>query len=185
MREEAKLSQWLDEYREEDVKEFFAKSAEIEAHGYCRWPRLKETAELCRSMGYKKLGLAFCAGLRSEARIVEGILRRYGFEVVSVACKLGSFDKSLVGIADDQRMHPGEHEPMCNPIMQARLLNEQKTEFNIVMGLCVGHDSLMLKYSDALCTVLIAKDRALGNNPCAAIYTAGGYCADKLGPEAQ
>jgi uncharacterized metal-binding protein len=43
------------------------------------------------------------------------------------------------------------------------------------MGLCVGHDSLFLKYSNALCTVLAAKDRLLGHNPLAAIYTIESY----------
>ena len=49
-------------------------------------------------------------------------------------------------------------------------MNEAKTEFNIVMGLCVGHDSLFLKHSDAMCTVLASKDRVLAHNPMAAIY---------------
>jgi len=64
---------------------------------------------------------------------------------------------------------------MCNPIAQAFVLNDEKSEFNIVMGLCVGHDSLFLKYSNAPCTVLAAKDRLLGHNPLAAIYTVDNY----------
>lgn len=43
-----------------------------------------------------------------------------------------------------------------------------------VMGLCVGHDSLFYKYSDALVT-LIAKDRVMGHNPAAALYTSNSY----------
>lgn len=64
---------------------------------------------------------------------------------------------------------------MCNPITQAYLLNEEKTEFNILLGLCVGHDSLFLKNAEAPCTVLAVKDRLLGHNPLAAIYTAESY----------
>jgi uncharacterized metal-binding protein len=60
---------------------------------------------------------------------------------------------------------------MCNPIAQAFILNETGSEFNILTGLCVGHDSLMFKYAEAPCTVLAAKDRLLGHNPLAAIYT--------------
>jgi uncharacterized metal-binding protein len=56
-----------------------------------------------------------------------------------------------------------------------RKRNDEQTEFNIVMGLCVGHDSLFLKYSNAPCTVLAAKDRLLGHNPLAAIYTIDSY----------
>lgn len=64
---------------------------------------------------------------------------------------------------------------MCNPIMQAKILNEQATDLNIVMGLCVGHDSLFYKYSEALTTTLVTKDRVLGHNPAAALYTAESY----------
>ena len=60
------------------------------------------------------------------------------------------------------------------------LCNRQKTEFNIALGLCVGHDSLFYKYSDALVTTLIAKDRVLAHNPAGALYCAGGYYKNKL-----
>jgi len=67
---------------------------------------------------------------------------------------------------------------MCNPIMQALILNDEKTDFNILLGLCVGHDSLFLKYSKALCTVFAVKDRLLGHNPMAAIYNIDSYYRD-------
>jgi uncharacterized metal-binding protein len=37
-----------------------------------------------------------------------------------------------------------------------------------------------LKYSEAYCTVLVAKDRVLAHNPCAALYTTGSYYARML-----
>ena len=58
---------------------------------------------------------------------------------------------------------------MCSPIAQAMILNEEKTDFNILVGLCVGHDSLFLKYANAYCTVLVAKDHVLSHNPVAAL----------------
>jgi len=64
---------------------------------------------------------------------------------------------------------------MCNPIYQARLLNNEKTEFNILLGLCVGHDSLFFKYAEAPNTVLAVKDRVTGHNPLAAIYLSQSY----------
>ena len=64
---------------------------------------------------------------------------------------------------------------MCNPVMQAKILNKEKTDMNIVMGLCVGHDSLFYKYSEALVTTLVAKDRVMGHNPAAALYTSESY----------
>ena len=64
---------------------------------------------------------------------------------------------------------------MCNPFLQAQMLNTEKTDINIVMGLCVGHDSLFYKYAEAPSTALVVKDRVLGNNPVAALYTLDSY----------
>jgi len=69
---------------------------------------------------------------------------------------------------------------MCNPILQAKLLNEQKTDFNIALGLCVGHDSLFYQYSEARVTTLVVKDRVLAHNPVGAIYCADGYFKNRL-----
>lgn len=66
-------------------------------------------------------------------------------------------------------------EAMCNPIFQAKLLNHEKTDFNILLGLCVGHDSLFFKYAEALTTVLAVKDSVTGHNPMAAIYLSNSY----------
>jgi uncharacterized metal-binding protein len=64
---------------------------------------------------------------------------------------------------------------MCNPIYQAKLLNHENTDFNILLGLCVGHDSLFFKFAEAPTTVLAVKDRVTGHNPLAAIYLSGTY----------
>lgn len=170
----------LKTYDEPENHEFYVKCSALEAEGYCKWPRLKETIELCRRMGYHKIGLAFCKGLRNEAKVVADLLRGKGFEVVSVICKTGGFQKESAGISKEQKIHPDQFEPMCNPIAQAKLLNTQNTEFNIVLGLCVGHDSLFYKYSNALVTTLVAKDRVLAHNPCGAIYCADGYFRERI-----
>ena len=39
----------------------------------------------------------------------------------------------------------------------------------------MGHDSLFYKYSEALTTTAVTKDRVLGHNPVAALYTADSY----------
>ena len=64
---------------------------------------------------------------------------------------------------------------MCNPILQAKMLNKVKTDLNVVVGLCVGHDSLFYKHSDAIVTTAVTNDRVLGHNPVAALYTADTY----------
>jgi len=138
-------------------------------------PRIVEIAEFAHRMNYRRLGLIFCAGLAREGRLVADFYRSRGFEVVSALCKVGQVPKETIGVADDQKIAIGRHESMCNPISQAMLMNAAGTEFNILLGLCVGHDSLVFKYSEAFCTVLAAKDRVFGHNPLAAVYTMDSY----------
>ncbi|MCI8958480.1 MAG: DUF1847 domain-containing protein [Lachnospiraceae bacterium] len=180
IREEDLVGQVLEEYHQPENLDFYVTSSSIEAIGYGEWVRVRETMEFCRRMGYHKLGLAFCGGLHQEARVLAKILRDNGFEVVSVVCKVGAVDKCQAGMTDEQKVKPGQYEPMCNPIMQAQLLNKEKTQFNIVLGLCVGHDSLFYKYSEAMLTTLVAKDRVLQHNPVGALYGAEKYCAKRL-----
>jgi uncharacterized metal-binding protein len=142
---------------------------------YAVKPRIQETVEFAHKMDYQRLGIAFCGGLKHEAKILSDILKAQGFEVASVMCKAGRTPKEFIDIKDEQKVSPGGFEAMCSPITQAKVLNAAKTDFNILFGLCVGHDSLMLRYSDALCTVLVAKDRVTGHNPLAAIQLHRSY----------
>lgn len=145
-------------------------------------PRIQEICEFAQKMHYTKLGIAFCAGLPHEAQILSKILSSQGFEVVSVVCKVGCTPKEAIGVKDDQKIRIGEFEAMCSPIIQAQLLNSAHTDFNILLGLCVGHDSLFFKYSSAYTTVLVAKDRVLAHNPIGALYTTHSYYARMLRP---
>lgn len=180
------IGQALDELRNPDILEFAKQASIQEGEGYAHRelgyervkpvkPRVLETIEFAHRMNYKRLGFVFCIGLTKEAEVVEKLLSAEEFEVVSALCKLGREPKETLGVRDDQKIRIGCFESMCNPIAQAFVMNSANTEFNIVMGLCVGHDSLFLKYSDAPCTVLAAKDRVLGHNPLAAIYTIDSY----------
>jgi uncharacterized metal-binding protein len=138
-------------------------------------PRILEIAEFAMKMSYEKLGFIFCEGLASEAKAVDKFYRTWGFEVISVVCKAGRTAKEELGLNEDQKILPGNFEPMCNPIYQALIVNEQKVNFNILLGLCVGHDSLVLQHIDAPATVLAVKDRLMGHNPLAAVYNLDSY----------
>jgi len=70
-----------------------------------------------------------------------------------------------------QQISSERQEVMCNPAGQARLLNDAKTQLNVLCGLCVGHDAIFSKVSEAPVTTLIAKDRVLAYNPAGAIYS--------------
>jgi len=160
-------------------------SARTEAAGYLRWPRVQEVMEFARRIGAKHLGIASCIGLIEEARLLQQLLEGNGFQVSSVCCKVGSISKLEFGLKAEETLRPdGGFDPLCNPIGQAKLLNAAGTQLNILVGLCVGHDSLFLKYTDAPATVLVAKDRVTGHNPVAALYTLHSYY-ERLRGEAQ
>ena len=177
----------LQEYRTTQwVCEFARQAAIQEAEGYINRElgyehvraaktRIEEIVGFAGRMQYKRLGLAFCLGLRSEAKVVEKIFTANGFETVSAICKVGRIAKDQIGVCADQQVAPNTVETMCNPVLQAMVLNGEETDFNVLLGLCVGHDSLFLKYAEAPCTVLAVKDRVLGHNPLAAIYNYESY----------
>ena len=172
-------AKWAAERYEEDRNhEVMVASAEVEYEGYCQWTRVQEIMEFARRIGAKKIGSANCIGLINEARIFARILRANGFEAYSVVCKVEGRAKTSMGIPEKcEQIGPA----MCNPILQARLLNQANTDLNVVIGLCVGHDSLFYRYSDAYVTTLVTKDRVTGNNPAAALYTANSYYKKKFG----
>jgi uncharacterized metal-binding protein len=152
------------------TKEIHRVASLVEKEGYCVWPRLREVVEFAKKLNIKKLGVAFCIGLSNEAEFIVKYLEGKGFKVYSVCCKYGGIDKTVIGLREEDKLRPGTHEPICNPITQAELLNHVGTELNIVVGLCVGHDTLFMMYSKAPVTYLIVKDRVTGHNPAAAIY---------------
>jgi uncharacterized metal-binding protein len=170
-----------------EVEPFAREASRQEASGYTRLPhapdvpspiksRLEEIMEFSRRMGYERLGVAFCVGAKDEAKMLVSILENRGFGVVSVCCKCGMVAKEELGVQREEQIWPeNEFEAMCHPIAQAEILNDSHTDFNILLCLCVGHDSLFLKHSAALCTVLAAKDRLLGHNPLAALYLSKSY----------
>lgn len=152
-------------------------AAAVEYGGYCVLTRVQEVAEFAKKMGYKKIGIATCVGLLRETRIVAKILRSHGFEVYGIGCKVGKISKQDMGIPEECN---AIGKSICNPIMQAALLEKYGTEYNLVVGLCVGHDSLFYKYSAAPVTTLVCKDRVLGHNPAAALYMSDSFYAKKL-----
>jgi uncharacterized metal-binding protein len=174
-------SRSMDKYKnnEADCKLAY-NSALVEAEGYCKDVRLVEIIKFAKKCQFKKLGIAFCLGLSKETKTVVDVFEYHGFEVKSIICKFSGIGKEKLGMEDREKVHSGCFESICNPIGQAMYLNEEKTDLNIVIGLCVGHDSLFFKYSKAPVTVFAVKDRVLGHNPMAAVYTADFYCKNKL-----
>ena len=172
-----------EEYENTGIREFARQASIQEAEcysdrqvgGHPVKPRFVEICEFADKMGYTRLGIAFCAGLSREAHTLVSALRKWGFEAASAVCKVGGFPKETIGLTGEQKVRKHQPENMCNPITQARVLDEAGCDLNIMVGLCVGHDSLFLQHSEAPVTVFAVKDRVMGHNPIAAVHTMGGY----------
>jgi uncharacterized metal-binding protein len=178
------LAEVVEAYRGDGEDARIARAAaEVEGTYYGKLTRVEEIIAFANRIGAKRIGVATCIGLIEETRTFVKIVAAHGLETYAVLCKVGSVDKTEIGIPDELKVMKGCHESLCNPIFQARILNEQKTDLNVIVGLCVGHDSLFMKHSEAPVTTLITKDRVLGHNPAAALYTSGFYYKRLLKPE--
>jgi uncharacterized metal-binding protein len=174
------------EYKKPEVREFARLASIQEFECYEQMPdgrkpvnpRIFELIEFANKCGYKKLGIAFCGGLKDEARTLTGILQNKGFDVVSVRCKVGAVAKEEIGIKPEEKIVGAEYyETMCNPIAQAEILNSAQVDLAIMLGLCIGHDTMFLKYCKVPVTVIAVKDRVTGHNPLAVLYTSSSYYA--------
>ena len=116
---------------------------------YGKLTRVEETVLYAKVRGYKKLGLAFCVGLSQEAEMFTNLLLNEGFEVVSVCCMNGGLSSDDVNLPPEDKIIPEMRQPMCNPIGQAAILDHEGAELNILLGLCVGDDTLFIKHSQA------------------------------------
>jgi uncharacterized metal-binding protein len=139
---------------------------------YGKLTRVEETVLYARLQGHKKLGLAFCVGLSEETEKFTNLLKNEGFEVVSVCCMCGALSAADVALPEEDQIVPGFRQPMCNPIGQAAILDAAGCTLHILLGLCVGDDTLFIKHAKAPVTVLAVKDRVLAHNPLGALYTA-------------
>jgi uncharacterized metal-binding protein len=167
-------------YAQDDVKKIYVPATITEKEAYEKIrgvrmavrPRIKELIEYGKLIGAKKIGLAFCIGMRDEAKRVTANFEKHGFEVPSVLCKCGGIDKTILQVPAEGKIgDPSKFEAGCNPVLQAELLNMTGTDINVIIGLCVGHDMLFTKNSKAPVTTLIVKDRMLGHNPVTALYS--------------
>lgn len=170
------LEESLDIYNHDsEIHKIAIAAAQVEGQYYGQLTRVEEIIVFAKKIQAKKIGIASCMGLIGESKIFEKVLKANGFETYGVICKVGAADKSALGVNEEDKIRPGNHESACNPILQAKLLNHEQTDLNVICGLCVGHDTIFMKHSDAPVTYLVVKDRVLAHNPVGALYTNGSY----------
>ena len=164
---------------DEKINNLYVTSELVHKYGYAKIDkepltvrtRIELLVKFIKELKIKKIGIAFCVALSQEAYVLNKILKNNQLDVYSVGCKCGHMDKSELGAPNKYKIrNPNNFETGCNPILQALLLNENDTELNIVVGLCIGHDLLFSMKSKAPVTTLIVKDKITGHNPAVALY---------------
>jgi uncharacterized metal-binding protein len=171
-------------YSSSDIHHFYLMSARTEKDSYDTQaareqnrtvpvrPRIREIAAFAEAIDAHKIGIAFCVGLADEAARACSILEGHGLDISSVVCCCGAVEKTDLGIPKKLKIRdPEKFEAACNPLLQAEILNQRGTDFNLLIGLCVGHDMLFTKTSLAPVTTLIVKDRLTGHNPVITLYS--------------
>jgi len=134
-------------YNKEDF-EFMKISQNALRH---RESRVSEIIAYAREAGYKRLGIAYCHIYKNQVKKLIEIFSDE-FETFSIHCKNEDIPKSVM-------LGDGVRGVSCNPNGQADFLNKNKTELNITFGLCIGHDILFGKKSNAPVTNLVVKER--------------------------
>ncbi len=117
--------------------------------------RLQELINFAHISGFKRLGIANCVAVQPYADKLAELLRAAGFEVFTLGCRDSGLDGSE--IAEDLA------GPCCDPISQAEYLNNANTDFNIMVGLCLGHELIFQRHSKAEFTTFLVKDLATNN----------------------
>jgi uncharacterized metal-binding protein len=119
--------------------------------------RVDEIIEYAKEAGITNIGIANCITFNREAESLELKLQQKGFKTAKVNCKYGKVPFT--------NLVEGYKGISCNPAGQAKYLEENSTQLNIMMGLCLGHDIIFNQKSKAPVTPLIVKDRKLKHNP--------------------
>jgi uncharacterized metal-binding protein len=179
------IEEAMSKYEGSDARELYVNSTITEQRAYelvrgrliSIRPRMLEIIKLSEMMGWNRIGIAYCGGLRNEARRAVEIFESAGLEVYSVRCKCGNVDKTAFGVPKEHKIsnlvgEPDRFEAGCNPIVQAEVLNSETLDLHIILGLCIGHDIQFNNHSRAPTTTLIVKDRVTGHDPMVSLYSA-------------
>ena len=119
--------------------------------------RLQELVNFAKESGYINIGIANCKSVQPYADRLKQLLEKDGFKVYSINCK----DSCLNGNCICEDMSGA----CCDPLSQAKYLNDCKTNLNINLGLCLGHGIIFAKHSIAPVTTFLVKDFATNHNP--------------------
>lgn len=174
MRNQTYMDTLFEPYTDPEIHRFYVStkvcSGTEDQHRYT--PRLRSVINLCKHAGFKRIGLAFCRDFMKEAQLYASIIRKHGIEVVAVCCANGGYQIEAGG---SLRKTNSSESPMCNPVGQAMVMNFMDTEFNLVMGLCIGSEALFIQQARAMSSVVLVKDPVTCHRPLAALRLEKNY----------
>ena len=123
--------------------------------------RIELIKDLALGLNCKTIGLAHCVMFGRESKVIQEYLSNE-FSVHTVNCKHGR-------LREGELLKGGSTRIICNPAGQAKFLNSKRCDLNISIGLCVGHDMIFNKHSNAPVTTIFTKDFTNDNNPAIAV----------------
>jgi uncharacterized metal-binding protein len=141
-------------------KEIVQAAASLVDHGRAgTLSRLQEIIAFSKQMKYQRIGLAYCYGMENEVKQIADILRINELKVRAVSCTVG-------GISQNEVNPESEYcSVSCNPLGQAKQLNQEGVDLVLMVGLCLGHDILFQREIKVDCTTLVVKDRVRNHAP--------------------
>lgn len=149
------MSKMKGEYHGQD-KEIMVQAAKAKSKS-----RLQELINFAKEAGFKKIGIAHCITVKKYAERLAELLRAENFEVYAIDCReSGLRGEEVCDILTGS---------CCDPVSQAQYLNALQTDFNIDVGLCLGHGLLFQKHSKAPVTTFLVKDFAHKHNTAAVL----------------
>lgn len=146
-------------YARDEVNSLVRNSSKLVDNGRAgELSRFQEVIEFCQLQGYENIGLAYCFGLEALALDIREKMISAGVNIIPARCTMG-------GIKEREIDKSKETEAIsCNPAGQAHFLN-QRADFVIELGLCLGHDVVFHNELTVPFTVLLVKDRVYNHAP--------------------
>ncbi len=150
----------LDSYGSDDVQHIIQTAGLLVDNGRAgSLSRFDELIEFIRLQNYKTVGIAYCFSMENIVqKAASAIEEKTGAVVVPARCSMGGLREG-----DVDRCKSGGSVG-CNPAGQALFLND-RADFVVEMGLCMGHDVLFHQKLKRPFTVLLVKDRLHNHDP--------------------
>lgn len=156
----------LPEYKDPGVRSYVTYSAFLQHVYGNNLTRLQELIFIGLMMKYRRVGLAYCAGLHREGQAMIDALSPY-FEVHAVCCDYCRTPDGGFVIDHDRKFDLFQRDERA----KVEALNAFEVPMHVSLGLCIEQDLLFNRHSKVPVTNFAVQDWVLGHNPLAAVYT--------------